>query len=72
MSHKIAKRIRAEIKYHPKQPRSYVQLNMRRRTITVKGKKIEIAPSATIEIDPKCSRSLYREMKKEARNGYSR
>lgn len=61
MNTKLAKSLRASIKYHPSHPRRYVY---EERT-TRKHKNGVI--TGTIELDPACSRSLYQQMKKELR-----
>lgn len=49
MNTKTAKRLRKEARYHPTDPRKYER----------------VGNTGTIEVSAECSRSLYRELKKE-------
>lgn len=67
-SAKISKRIRAEINYHPSDPRTYIHDKHRKLyRFEEKGKMVtkEVNSHCT-SLDPRCTRSLYQEMKREA------
>lgn len=54
MNSKTAKRLRKEANYHPTDPRKYEWVGPKK---------------TTQELSASCSRSLYRELKKEEKNG---
>jgi hypothetical protein len=75
MNSKTAKALRREANYHPSQERAYEVVNQSRRLKTVmvkqgKGKRpVETQTgerkTGTVELSATCSRSLYKELKKE-------
>jgi len=74
MNTKLAKALRKKYKYHPNQDREYETINqsnkMKIKTVKQKGTPPINVPtgerkSGTLELKAECTRSLYKEIKKE-------